>query len=106
MKKNSLPTHPLQSPQWAAFRREWGNEILKTAHGYITVNKLPFTSYKIGTFIRGPKPTQKMLTDLKKIAKENNLIFIKLEPFTLHNKKLENLVKKNGCKKGKTLFTP
>jgi len=101
-----LPRHPLQSKSWADFRRTWGNEVIKTKYGYITCHKLPVTSYKVGMFIRGPKPTQPMLTDLKKIAKENNLIFIKLEPFTPKEQGLENLLKKNDCVPGKTLFTP
>jgi len=101
-----LPTHPLQSSQWADFRHEWGNQVIKTDYGYITTNNLPFTNLKIGTLIRGPKPTQRMLTNLKKVAKNQNLVFIKLEPFSPRTKKLENLLIKNGCQKGKTLFTP
>jgi len=110
---NKTATHPLQTSYWADFRREWGNEILETKYGILTLHKLPFLPYKIGMFIRGPKPTKAMLTDLKKIAKENNLIFIKLEPnitrsqITDHRfQKLIKLLKENGCVSGKTLFTP
>lgn len=98
--------HPLQTKAWIDFRREWGNEVLETKYGYLTLHKLPFINKKIGMFIRGPKPTARMLVDLENIAKKHNLIFIKLEPFELNNKKLINLLEKNNCVRGKTLFTP
>jgi lipid II:glycine glycyltransferase (peptidoglycan interpeptide bridge formation enzyme) len=142
---NKTAIHPLQSWQWGEFRKAWGNEVLFIKHGIITLHKIPsgleallgwkpLTKYKIGTFLKGPKPTKKMLLDLKKIAKENNLIFIKLEPnvvMNIHNingghpefssgsdlkripkqvrndkKRLIELLKNNGCVHGKTLFTP
>jgi lipid II:glycine glycyltransferase (peptidoglycan interpeptide bridge formation enzyme) len=116
--------HPLQTTQWADFRREWGNEVLETDYGILTLHHIPFTKHKIGMFIRGPKPTKKMLLDLKNIANKNNLIFIKLEPNAVKenditgkhvhvsyvSKKeylsLIELMKSNNCVPGKTLFTP
>lgn len=114
---NKNSNHPLQSWQWGEFRKAWGNEVLFTKHGIITFHQIPLTPYKLGMFIRGPKPTKKMLLDLKKIARENKLIFIKLEPnfsistnhqspITNHSEKVEKLLRKNGCVSGKTLFTP
>ena len=41
-------THPLQTKEWADFRKEWGNEIIETKYGYITTHKIPLTQYKIG----------------------------------------------------------
>lgn len=120
-KLNKIATHPLQTSYWADFRKEWGNEVLETKYGTITLHKLPFTKYKIGMFIRGPKPTKKMLDCLRKIATENNLIFIKLEPnlvvssWRLGNRKkiiknrkskIVNLLRQSGAVPGKTLFTP
>lgn len=99
-------THPLQTKAWAAFRREWGNEVLETKHGILTLHKIPVLNKKIGMFIRGPLPTAKMLTDLKTIAKKHNLIFIKLEPYTQKTTKLVNLMRSLGAVPGKTLFTP
>jgi lipid II:glycine glycyltransferase (peptidoglycan interpeptide bridge formation enzyme) len=98
--------HPLQTKAWADFRAEWGNEILKTKYGYLTLHKLPFINKKIGMFIRGPEPSKKMLSDLKEIAKKHNLIFIKLEPFVRKTDKLTALMKESGAVEGKTLFTP
>lgn len=100
-----MDTHPLQTKAWADFRREWGNEILKTKYGYLTLHKVPLLG-KIGIFLRGPKPTQKMLDDLKKIAKKNKLFAIKLEPNVEFNPKIKKLLLKNNCVGGKTFFTP
>lgn len=113
MKQQKIETpsnHPLQSKEWGEFRKEWGNEVEWTKHGLLTLHKIPFTKYKVGMFIKGPKPTQEMLDDLKKLANEKNLIFIKLEPnipVSINSQpQLTNLLTKNGAVKGKTLFTP
>jgi len=133
---NKAMMHPLQSPQWANFRKAWGNEVAETPYGHITLHKIPYTGFKLGIFEKGPTPTSKMLKFLKKFGKENNLIFIKLEPNTPveifpaghpgsegskilrgvygehaesaqnDREKLTNLLLQNGCVKGKTLFTP
>lgn len=99
-------THPLQTKAWADFRRAWGNEVLETKHGILTLHRIPFINKKIGMFIKGPTPTKAMLTDLKKIATENNLIFIKLEPNIRKTDQLVSLMKESGAVEGKTLFTP
>lgn len=97
--------HPLQTKAWADFRTKWGNEVLKTKYGYLTLHKLPFINKKIGMFIRGPELTTKMLSDLSRIAKEQDLIFIKLEPFEIANKKTKKILKQYHASSGKTLFT-
>lgn len=108
-------THPLQTSAWAEFRKRWGNEILETKWGILTVHKLPFTSQKIAIFEKGPMPTESMVKDLIKTGKENNLIFIKLEPnypikrddmACADKDKAISLLKKYGSVRGKTLFTP
>ena len=127
---DKIAIHPLQSRQWAEFRRAWGNEVLETKYGIITLHKIPFTKYKIGMFLKGPMPTREMLNELKEFAKKNNLLFIKLEPniavniyFQSHPEFISGsktipkqvrddksilikLLKENGCVQGKTLFTP
>lgn len=105
-KLDKISTHPLQSFAWAEFRRSWGNEVIETKYGIITSHKIPFTSYKIGVFEKGPAPTKKMLDDLKQVGIKNNLIFIKLEPNCLMSDKLVRLVKSSGAVPGKRLFTP
>ncbi len=107
---DSIGDHPLQTSCWANFRKSWGNAVVFFEKGLLTLHKLPGTSYKIGIFEKGPKPTQKMLTQLISLGKEHNLIFIKLEPSyapkDYEQKKLIDLFNKNGAVKGKTLFTP
>lgn len=103
---SSYTTHPLQTKAWGQFRKAWGNEILETKHGILTLHKVPFLNKKIGMFIRGPVPTAAMLNDLKKIAAEHNLIFIKMEPYVNKTQKLVSLMKQSGAVPGKTLFTP
>jgi lipid II:glycine glycyltransferase (peptidoglycan interpeptide bridge formation enzyme) len=103
---DKIATHPLQTSAWAEFRTKWGNEVTETKYGILTLHKLPFTSYKIGMFIKGFTPTKEMLEDLKKIGKEKNLVFIKLEPNVQKKEKLVKLMKNSGATLGKTLFTP
>ena len=103
---NKIATHPIQTSYWGEFRSEWGNEILYTKYGLLTLHKLPFGNYKVGMFIKCPAPTQKMLDELKSVAQKNNLIFIKLEPNKVKNEKEIKLLQKNGALNGKTLFTP
>lgn len=100
-------THPLQTKEWAEFRKEWGNEIIETKYGNLTAHKIPLTSYKIGIFEKGPKPTAKMLSDLKSVGLKNKLVFIKLEPSSVKTSEGQAiLLKSNGLVRGKTLFTP
>jgi len=103
---DTIATHPLQTSAWAEFRQSWGNEVLETNYGIITTHKLPLSSYKIGIFEKGPTPTQSMLDDLKRIGKENNLIFIKLEPNCPKSSKLVELMQTQGLVAGRKLFTP
>ena len=98
--------HPLQTKEWTEFRKEWGNEILTTEFGIITLHKIPFTKFKIGIFEKGPKPTKEMLNDLRKLGNENNIIFIKLEPNIEKGDSTIKLLSKAGLIRGKTLFTP
>ena len=133
---NKIAPHPLQSWEWGEFRKEWGNKIVRLPFGQIIFSKIPLraivppgrrpnTKYSIGTFIKGPKPTKEMLIALKKLAKEENAIFIKLEPSIpvqkndkndvhVHSEittpdevtRLIGLLRNEGCVPGKTLFTP
>lgn len=109
---DKIATHPLQTSFWAEFRRRWGNEVLETDYGLLTLHKVPFTgmftgkAWKVATFIKGPAPTTAMLTDLKTIGQKHNLIFIKLEPNVKKDENLISTLKSSGAVPGKTLFTP
>jgi len=107
--------HPLQSPAWEEFRKNWGNETARVNDNLLTLHKVPLVGKKIGIFEKGPMPTSKMLTELKAFGKKNNLIFIKLEPNYVVKKnnincadkeKVVKLLKSFGAVPGKTLFTP
>lgn len=114
---DKIAIHPLQTSAWAEFRRKWGNEVLETKYGILTIHPLPFTSYKIAIFERGPTPTQEMIEELTAIGKKNKIVFIKLEPFVVTGilnhgitfelgRKLRKLMTDNGAVEGKRLFTP
>jgi lipid II:glycine glycyltransferase (peptidoglycan interpeptide bridge formation enzyme) len=108
-------THPLQSWEWGEFRKKAGNEIVRlgvykgnklTEALQITFTKIPFLGLKIGTLIKGPKPTKEILEALKDIAKKQKAVFIKLEPNVLKNDKDIKLLTNSGCIPGRRLFTP
>lgn len=103
---NKVSIHPLQSWEWGEFRRAWGNEVVRLPFGQLTLHKIPFTPYKVGMFIKGPKPTAFMIKELKRLGKKENLIFIKMEPNVLRSTPLVSLLKRSGALPGKTLFTP
>lgn len=108
---NEVATHPLQTWEWGEFRKAWGNEIIRLPFGQLTLHRLPLTPLKIGMFIKGPRPAVQMIGRLKKLGKEKNLVFIKLEPNFVPKtnqqiNQLTNLLHKNDCVPGKTLFTP
>jgi lipid II:glycine glycyltransferase (peptidoglycan interpeptide bridge formation enzyme) len=138
---DKIANHPLQSWEWGEFRKVWGNKVVRLPFGQVIFSKIPLraigplgrrpnTKFTIGTFIKGPKPTKEMLAALKKLAKEENAIFIKLEPnfpvsvnggrWTVDSKKtghrtpnteqshkqIVKLLTENNCVPGKTLFTP
>jgi lipid II:glycine glycyltransferase (peptidoglycan interpeptide bridge formation enzyme) len=108
---DKIATHPLQTSAWGEFRKAWGNEILETKYGIITVHKVPLALGKIGIFEKGPKPTKTMLSELRTLGEKENLIFIKLEPSFAkategQAEQIIQLLRQNGGVPGKRLFTP
>jgi hypothetical protein len=116
---NKIANHPLQTWEWGEFRKVWGNKVVRLPFGQVIFSKIPYTKHSIGTFIKGPKPTKEMLDVLKKLAKEENAIFVKLEPHVAFGDssmqqvesrkekvKQIQILKQGGCVPGKTLFTP
>jgi len=86
---NQIVLHPLQSYEWGEFRKLTGVKIVRRGlekNGKLidaftlTIHNVPRTKFKIGYFPKGPAPSKEVLTELKRIGKENNCIFIQLEP--------------------------
>lgn len=105
MTTNIQNTHPLQTKEWADFRKDWGNEVAEVDGNYLTVHKVPLVG-KVAIFEKGQTPTKDMLQRLKDFAKQNNIVFIKLEPNVRKDAGLTKLLKSSGATPGKTLFTP
>lgn len=117
---NKVATHPLQSWEWGEFRKKTGLKVirlgvfdsssgpkqakLKVAY-QLTVHPLPKINYTVLYFPKGPIPDTTMLDALKKLGIQEKAIFIKMEPNIRENQDIENFLLKNGCRKGKPLFT-
>ncbi|MDD4938384.1 MAG: peptidoglycan bridge formation glycyltransferase FemA/FemB family protein [Candidatus Shapirobacteria bacterium] len=87
---NSVVVHPVQTWEWGEFQKSQSHQIfrfgvfddkdkIKSAYT-ISFHKVPKTKYSIGTILRGPKVNEEMLKNIKKVALENNAIFVKFEP--------------------------
>lgn len=86
---NKLVDHVMQSWEWGEFRKEMGLSVLryglyeksklKTAF-QITFHKVPFINKYVGYLPKGPFPDKNFAQALKKIAKDQNCILIKIEP--------------------------
>jgi len=86
---NTVVSHPLQSYEWGEFREKTGVKVIrrgfeeggKLVEGFqLTIHKIPHTSFSIGYLPKGNMPTKKIIEELRKIGKEENCIFIQLEP--------------------------
>ena len=88
-KFNQLVTHPLQSYEWGEFRKATGIKVIlkgffendKLIDAFqLTIHTIPRTPWTIGYLPKGNVPTKETLDELYKIGKENNCIFIQIEP--------------------------
>lgn len=86
---NKLVTHVIQSWEWGEFRKSLGIPLLryglyqngKLSKAFqLTLHKIPFTNKYVGYLPKGPFPNKDLAEALKKIGKDNNCAFIKLEP--------------------------
>ncbi|MBM3205509.1 peptidoglycan bridge formation glycyltransferase FemA/FemB family protein [Candidatus Shapirobacteria bacterium] len=111
---NQAATHPLQSWEWGEFRQKTGRKVirlgafegktLKTAY-QLTVHPLPKFNYTALYFPKGPKPDKTMIEALKKVGEKEKAIFIKMEPNVKADPKVVEFLTKEGCQKGRPLFT-
>ncbi len=102
---NAIVTHPLQSYEWGEFREKEGIKVirsgffdenpstssgLKLISGFqLTIHKLPKTDFTIGYLPKGTMPDEQLINELYKIGKQENCIFIQLEPNVFRNSKQE-----------------
>jgi len=87
---NNLPLHPLQSPEWGAFRKRTGVEVVSVAPGFqMTLHPLPKLPFTIGYIPKSSLPDENILKKLAEVGKEKKCIFIKLEPNVLKNPNYE-----------------
>ena len=92
---NKVVRHPVQTWEWGDFQISQGHQVFrlgvfdqdKMVSAYtVSFHHLPHTSYTIGTLLRGPRINAAMLSAVKKLAKQQNAIFIKFEPDGIHKK--------------------
>ena len=87
---DSMVIHPIQTWDWGEFQKSQGHTIFRfgvfdskdkinTAFT-VSFHIIPKTKYSIGTILRGPKVTGEILKAVRKIAQEQNAIFVKFEP--------------------------
>jgi len=94
--KDKLSIHPLQSIEWGEFRKKTGVKVIRINGIQITVHRVPHTPWTIGYVPKGPTPTQSMISDLKKVGKQEKCIFIQLEPNVITDEKLKLKIRNLG----------
>ena len=86
---NAAVSHPLQSYEWGDFRTKTGIKVIrrilkadnKIKEAFtLTIHPIPHTSFNIGYLPKGNIPSPDVLEELISIGKENNCIFIQIEP--------------------------
>ncbi len=91
---NKTATHPLQSFEWGEFRKKTGVKVIRGENFQLTIHKIPHTSFTIGYLPKGHIPNNELIDELKKIGKQENCIFIQLEPNILKSNKQKAINKK------------
>jgi len=87
---DSVIVHPVQTWAWGEFQKSQGHTIyrfgvfdnkdkIKSAFT-VSFHKVPKTKYSIGTLLRGPAIDDEILKNIKKVAQEQNAVFVKFEP--------------------------
>lgn len=104
---NNQVDHPLQAWEWGEFREKTGVKVVREAGVQITIHKIPYTPWNVGYAPKTGMITEEQAKILKKIAKENNCIFIKCEPkVEVQDASREMLdARKLGFVEGRSLFT-
>src|SRR3989344_453458 len=72
--------HPLQSSEWGEFRKKTGIQVVNIDGLQMTIHKIPHSPWKIGYIPKSKIPQERIISNLKKVGKNENCIFIQLEP--------------------------
>ncbi len=96
--------HPVQTPLWAKFQQSQGHKVVKVKNFYISFHQVPKTNLSIGTALRGPNFSSKILQKAYQVGQQENAIFIKFEPDVFKDKKIINYP--NLVKSPKEAFFP
>jgi lipid II:glycine glycyltransferase (peptidoglycan interpeptide bridge formation enzyme) len=102
---NAQVDHPLQSYEWGEFRELTGVKVVRESGVQITIHRIPRTQFSVGYLPKGPLPTPEQVAILRKVAKEHNCLFIKVEPKVEKNDAPTDLATL-GFVPGRSLFTP
>ncbi len=104
---NKQVDHPLQAYEWGEFRQATGVKVVRESGMQITIHKIPHTPWNVGYAPKTGMITEKQSSVLSKVAKENNCIFIKVEPkIEMQDSRREMLdFRKWGFVAGRPLFT-
>lgn len=90
---NKLIKHPVQSWEWGDFQISQGHKVYrigvfdnkKMCSAYsLSFHAIPKTIFSVGTILKGPPIDEEMISNVKKIASDENAIFVKLEPDVIH----------------------
>jgi len=82
---NELAKHPMQTEEWGDARKKMGVRVEKIIQDgnvfQFTIHPIPYTPYSIGYLPRSTTPSASVMKQLYDFGKNNNLLFIKLEPY-------------------------
>lgn len=118
---NSIVNHPLQSWEWGDFRAETGLKVIRIGFFanqkiqkalQVTLHPIPLIKKNIAYFPKGFMPDDDQIAALKQIAKQENCLFVKIEP-NISQKvdspsahlEVKQFLAKNQTVIGKPLFT-
>jgi lipid II:glycine glycyltransferase (peptidoglycan interpeptide bridge formation enzyme) len=94
---DKVVVHPIQTWAWGDFQSGEGHKVYrlgvfedkKIISAYsVSFHRIPKTPYSVGTLLRGPEINDEMLSNVRKIAQEENAIFVKFEPDSISNSSL------------------
>ncbi len=106
-KWNIRAVHPLQSWEWGEFRLKTGVRTVRENGIQITIHKIPHTRWSVGYAPKIGKLNENTVNTLKKVAREERCIFVKVEP-KIERREWRNAHEKlrdMGLVEGRPLFT-